>query len=609
MRTLFLPLLAAILSVSASAQNHALALEGGGSLVFPHDPIMNTGDSATIEGWVRADPAVIAGQLLFHRYQPSAEHKMISIYADGEIEYVYAGSPWSVPHAPPGSFPVDGHWHHVAFVRHPNATWQLFIDGHSILNAGPAAGFGQGCWLTCDVINATPPTVFETTPDAAGWSIDEWRMSSTDRYQADFVPQRYWVTDGATALLVGFDEGGGTTVHDSGPHQQVGALTGGFTWMDAPPHPSQQAFLEDDFNANALDATKWTAVTGGIPGASITQSNGVVTLANKGYLRTTREFDPLDTGEIRVRGRWKFTQTNPELGTLEVLTRTDSIPDPNHFYEASQGLEFNLWLGPAYPGVAVIHPRGTVVQTGTNTTTGMLHWTNDAWYEFEAIDAGSAASWRIWESNDPSNAVSVTAQVSMLHAPVNYVAIHGREYIGGPNVCDLDDVSISVPDCNDNHIADGVDIQHDPGLDLNGNWTMDACECIGTNYCTATANSTGSAAHISYAGSLSLGLDDLALVCTNLPPNTTGMFFFGSTSTSVAFGNGFRCVSGALTRFPASHVSPAGTAARSIDLHALPGTNTLVPGSTRCFQFWYRNPAGGGAGFNLSDGLRLQLCP
>jgi len=27
------------------------------------------------------------------------------------------------------------------------------------------------------------------------------------------------------------------------------------------------------------------------------------------------------------------------------------------------------------------------------------------------------------------------------------------------------------------------------------------------------------------------------------------------------------------------------------------------------FQFWYRNPAGGGAGFNLSDALLVTFCP
>jgi hypothetical protein len=31
------------------------------------------------------------------------------------------------------------------------------------------------------------------------------------------------------------------------------------------------------------------------------------------------------------------------------------------------------------------------------------------------------------------------------------------------------------------------------------------------------------------------------------------------------------------------------------------------PGTSWNFQFWYRNPAGGGAGFNLSDALHVDF--
>lgn len=35
----------------------------------------------------------------------------------------------------------------------------------------------------------------------------------------------------------------------------------------------------------------------------------------------------------------------------------------------------------------------------------------------------------------------------------------------------------------------------------------------------------------------------------------------------------------------------------------------IVPGSAHRFQAWYRDPAGGGAGFNLSDGLEVVFTP
>ena len=33
----------------------------------------------------------------------------------------------------------------------------------------------------------------------------------------------------------------------------------------------------------------------------------------------------------------------------------------------------------------------------------------------------------------------------------------------------------------------------------------------------------------------------------------------------------------------------------------------ISPGDTKWFQFWYRDPLGGGAFFNLSDALRVTF--
>jgi len=35
----------------------------------------------------------------------------------------------------------------------------------------------------------------------------------------------------------------------------------------------------------------------------------------------------------------------------------------------------------------------------------------------------------------------------------------------------------------------------------------------------------------------------------------------------------------------------------------------IFAGSTWNFQFWYRDPLGGPAGFNFSDGLEVPFCP
>ena len=55
-------------------------------------------------------------------------------------------------------------------------------------------------------------------------------------------------------------------------------------------------------------------------------------------------------------------------------------------------------------------------------------------------------------------------------------------------------------------------------------------------------------------------------------------------------------------------VASGGTATRALNLANLPPNGGVLGGEVRYAQYWYRNPAGGGAGFNLSDGLRIPFC-
>jgi hypothetical protein len=74
----------------------------------------------------------------------------------------------------------------------------------------------------------------------------------------------------------------------------------------------------------------------------------------------------------------------------------------------------------------------------------------------------------------------------------------------------------------------------------------------------------------------------------------------------VAFGNGFRCVGGAVLRLGQHATNPSGVATVAINFGAVPTPITV--GSTWKFQYWYRNPAAGGALFNLSNGLSVTFC-
>jgi hypothetical protein len=163
--------------------------------------------------------------------------------------------------------------------------------------------------------------------------------------------------------------------------------------------------------------------------------------------------------------------------------------------------------------------------------------------------------------------------------------------------------------CGGSALFDGLEIDANPSLDANGNDILDTCECTAWTYCVGAPNSVGAGARIDYAGTTSIGGNDLTLLCRNLPPSTSGVFFYGPGSTQVPFGNGYRCVSGSIRRTGIVVVSATGNASRALNQTALPGGDTLVAGDVRYFQFWYRNTAAGGAGFNLSDALAVSFCP
>ena len=135
-------------------------------------------------------------------------------------------------------------------------------------------------------------------------------------------------------------------------------------------------------------------------------------------------------------------------------------------------------------------------------------------------------------------------------------------------------------------------------------------------YCTANPNSAGSRALIGASGSTSMTANDFGLVVTGGVPGKAGLFFYGPLQISAPFGNGVRCVGGGglgiFRLAPVVNFDGAGAVGRSIDNTAPPadgGPGAFAAGRAWNFQLWYRDPAGGGVGFNLSDGLSVLFCP
>jgi hypothetical protein len=137
--------------------------------------------------------------------------------------------------------------------------------------------------------------------------------------------------------------------------------------------------------------------------------------------------------------------------------------------------------------------------------------------------------------------------------------------------------------------------------------------CGAARYCASLPNSSGQAARIDTTGSLSISAADTHLLVSGAPAGKVGLFLYGSTAVQYPFGDGYLClspISGAFFRIPSPQILDAGGACdMPLDFNALPAAGPIHWGSTWNFQFWFRDPAAGGSGFNLSDALTLNFCP
>lgn len=144
------------------------------------------------------------------------------------------------------------------------------------------------------------------------------------------------------------------------------------------------------------------------------------------------------------------------------------------------------------------------------------------------------------------------------------------------------------------------------GTRLSNAFPFDArleCDAV-TSSCPTTPNSIGDGAVMKLTGGQSLSANSMVLHALGSPAGQWGLFFHGPTSTSTPLGNGTLCLSGSLVRLAPVQVDPSGRASAPVDLSDL----GLSAGDTRHFQWWYRDPAAGGAGYDFSDALAVPLC-
>ena len=128
------------------------------------------------------------------------------------------------------------------------------------------------------------------------------------------------------------------------------------------------------------------------------------------------------------------------------------------------------------------------------------------------------------------------------------------------------------------------------------------------NFCSATPNSTGSAAGMYATGSASVSANDLRIVARDVPAGNAGAFVYGDTAIQTPFGSGFLCAGGQSWLFDIQMIGAEELAQKTIDNTNLPaGGAAITAGSTWYFQFLYRDVAG--ATTNTSDGLEVVFQP
>ncbi|MCH2113148.1 MAG: hypothetical protein MK213_09845 [Planctomycetes bacterium] len=227
MRLIPLTLLAAVLATSTPliAQDDALQFEGA-TVKFPWENIMATGTEFTAEAWVRANPNCLAGSLvIFSRLDPlCTESKYLRIDTDGSISVQYLGSISTPVSSAAGAFPMDEDWHHVAFVHRADNSYDVYLDGWSVL-AGTGSGFPIGFCAGIDT----------EVGSGDGWQLTEVGISDVARYSGSFSPAENFGGDDNYILLLHTQEGsGGTLSHDDVdgfPRSQTGVIDGAAHWV------------------------------------------------------------------------------------------------------------------------------------------------------------------------------------------------------------------------------------------------------------------------------------------------------------------------------------------------------------------------------------------
>jgi Concanavalin A-like lectin/glucanases superfamily len=133
--------------------------------------------------------------------------------------------------------PTAGAWHHLA-TSYGGGSLRLYVDGTRAGSADSTERIANAQASLYIGATSRSERTFDTTRGSYWWApidgyITEVRISSTNRYAADFVPERRLASDASTIALWHLDDGKGDIAQDSGPNHLNGAIVGP-QWVTAP---------------------------------------------------------------------------------------------------------------------------------------------------------------------------------------------------------------------------------------------------------------------------------------------------------------------------------------------------------------------------------------
>lgn len=216
---------------------------------------------------------------------------------------------------------------------------------------------------------------------------------------------------------------------------------------------------------------------------------------------------------------------------------------------------------------------------------------------WEVVISHPAINWDVWYSTTGMSGPWIPVVMDLPPGSTVVGAIHTYDWTIPNTPSDMVRVRVRM----DNPSTDYYDIS-DADLSI-------VSPCAQSNFCPVVANSFGFGALIGSSGSQSVAANNFTLEVTGSVPGQPGIFFFGPSQIQVPFGNGFLCIGAPQLRLLPPVVADAlGMTSTPVDFSVAPG-DSITGASTWYFQHWYRDPAAGGAAFNLSNGLEVTFCP